>query len=951
MNKTVIDKNPLRLARKDARMIMHDQKLRARVKLFGNLLGAVLHAQAGGRVFAAVETLRKGYIRLHKEESQRKRAALARLIRRLDPEILTHVVRAFSTYFSLVNLAEEVFQHQLRQRQRRAGKPLWTGSFEEALRGFRREKISAAQLQTMLDRLSYNPVITAHPTEAKRHTIMQILRRIFVTSQQLDDASLSREEREEVHRLLEADIQTLWKTDEVRGQKPNVIGEIRHGIYYFQDSLFQAVPAMYRELEKTLDRVYGDEETGQAAAVTLPSFLRFGSWVGGDRDGNPNVTPEVTAIAVRLHAIAAIKEYLPRVIQLSHELTQSKLLCTPSAALLASLDDDERYAEQALEDAERFRNEPYRRKLYIMRYRLQQMLNHMRRRLEGEVVSPPRAVYDSSDELLRDLYLIRDSLCAHGDRNIAELGLKDLIRLVETFGFFLVHLDLRQESSRHTEAVAELLKNFDDTDYLALDEARRIRLLARHIEREPLRIDREALTPATRETLEVFEVMARMREEVSAEAFGSYVISMTHTASHVMEVMFLGRQARLLGRDEDKSWYCHLRISPLFETIDDLMRIEPVMQDLFETPTYMTLLHASGNVQEIMLGYSDSCKDGGILASSWALYQAQIKIMALTAAHKIECRLFHGRGGTIGRGGGPTHEAILAQPPGTVQGRIKFTEQGEMVSYKSSNKETAIYELGVGITGLLKASKSLVRPVKKVNRRHSEIMEQLARLGEAAYRRLVDETPGLLDYFYEATPVNEIGLLNIGSRPSHRRKTDRTKSSIRAIPWVFGWAQSRHTIPAWYGIGSALQQWCEDDPKRLEELRAMYRQWPFFRSLLSNTQMSLFKADMKIAGEYAELCGDRRLAALVYGMISEEYRRTVEHTLAVAKAKQLIEENPVLALSLSRRNPYLDPLSHIQITLLKRSRDPDLGVEEQAAWLNPLLRSINAIAAGMRNTG
>ncbi len=950
MNKTAIEKHAARLTRKDARMAVHDQRLRARVKLFGNLLGKVLHAQAGGRVFTAVETLRKGYIQLHREESQRKRAALTRLIRRLDPEIITHVVRAFSSYFSLVNLAEEVFQHQLRQRQRRVGKPLWTGSFEEALRGFRRDRIGAAQLQSVLDRLSYNPVITAHPTEAKRHTIMQILRRIFVTSQQLDDTQLSREEREEVHRVLEAEIQTLWQTDEVRGQKPNVIGEIRHGIYYFQDSLFQAVPAMYRELEATIDRVYGDED-GKGAGISLPSFIRFGSWVGGDRDGNPNVTPDVTAVAVRLHAIAAIQEYLPRVTQLGHELTQSKLLCSPSAALLASLDDDERYAEPALEDADRFRDEPYRRKLYIMRYRLQQMLNHTRRRLEGEDDSPPRAAYDSSNQLLRDLYLIRDSLHGHGDHNIAEFGLKDLIRLVETFGFFLVQLDLRQESSRHTDAVAELLKAADDTEYGELDESGRVKLLSRLLERDPLHVDHRALTPPTRETLEVFEVMASMRTEVSAEAFGSYVISMTHSASHVMEVMFLARQARLLGRNHDGSWFCHLSVSPLFETIDDLNRIEPVMRDLFNSPTYMALLKAAGNVQEIMLGYSDSCKDGGILASSWALYQAQIKITALTARHQIECRLFHGRGGTIGRGGGPTHEAILSQPPGTVQGRIKFTEQGEMVSYKYSNKETAIYELGVGVTGLLKASKSLVQPIKKVSRRHSQIMDQLAGLGEAAYRRLVDETPGLLDYFYDATPVNEIGLLNIGSRPSHRRKTDRTKSSIRAIPWVFGWAQSRHTIPAWYGIGSALQQWCGDDPRHLEELRTMYRQWPFFRALLSNTQMSLFKADMTIAGEYAELCSDGKLAAKIYGMISEEYRRTVVHTLAVAKAKQLIEENPALALSLSRRNPYLDPLSHIQITLLKRCRDPELGAKERDIWLNPLLRSINAIAAGMRNTG
>ena len=955
MNQTPVRNVSSRPARRKGRSVRadaDDKKLRARVKLLGSLLGNVLQSQAGGRVFVAVEALRKGYIRLHKEDSARLRERLGRLIRRLDPEIVTHVVRAFSTYFSLVNLAEEAHQHQLRRRQHRAGRPLWTGSFEEALREFRKQNIGPAQLQTVLDRLLYNPVITAHPTESKRHTIMEGLRRIFVTSQQLDDPHLSKEEREDVIQLLEMQIQTLWKTDEVRVQRPNVAGEIRHCIYYFQDSLFQAVPLMYRELEKAVDKVYGPG-LKDGESIVVPSFLRFGSWVGGDRDGNPNVTPEVTAMAVRMHAIAVLKEYLPRVTQLGHELTQSKLLCTPSPAFLAGMEADERYAEKALGDLDRFRHEPYRRKLYIVRYRLEQMLNHLRRQCEGETsLSPPQAAYGSADEFLAELYRIRDSLISDGDHALAELGLKDLIRLVETFGFFLAQLDVRQESSRHTEAVAELFAaDPHGIDYASMDEAQRMALLSRHIEGEPLEVERAALSAQTRETLEVFDVMARMHGEISLQCFGSYVISMTHSASHVMEVMFLGRQAGLIGRTAAGEWYCHLRVSPLFETIEDLHHIEPVMGSLLDCGIYATLLKACGNVQEIMLGYSDSCKDGGILASAWALYKAQLTVARLTRERGIGYHLFHGRGGTIGRGGGPTHEAILAQPPGTVHGRIKFTEQGEMVSYKYSNRETAVYELGVGITGLLKASKGLVTATPATDRRHMTIMDELAASGEAAYRALVDETPRFLDYFYEATPVSEIGLLNIGSRPSHRRKADRTKNSIRAIPWVFGWAQSRHTLPAWYGIGSALERWCAENPERTDELRAMYRQWPFFRALLSNTQMSLFKADMGVAREYAALCGDRELAAKVFGEIQAEFARTVNHTLRAADARHLIDENPTLALSLSRRNPYLDPLSHIQITLLQRYRDPSLSDEERAAWLDPLLRSINAIAAGMRNTG
>jgi phosphoenolpyruvate carboxylase len=406
-----------------------------------------------------------------------------------------------------------------------------------------------------------------------------------------------------------------------------------------------------------------------------------------------------------------------------------------------------------------------------------------------------------------------------------------------------------------------------------------------------------------------------------------------------------------LAKCKGGQWHCGLKVSPLFETIEDLEHIEPVMAALLDDSSYQALLRASGNQQEVMIGYSDSCKDGGILASSWKLYEAQKKVTALTGERGIDCRIFHGRGGTIGRGGGPTFDAILSQPQGTVHGQIKFTEQGEVLSYRYSNIETAIYELSMGVSGLLKASACLVQPPQEEKRDYLGIMDFLAEVGERAYRELTEETPGFQDYFYEATPVNEIGLLNIGSRPSHRNKGDRSKASVRAIAWVFAWAQARHTFPAWYGIGSALEQWRADAPDRLAKLQAMYQKWPYFRAMLSNTQMSLAKAELRIAQQYADLCEDSEAGQRIFAMISDEYQRTVTQILHIVGAHTLLEENPSLALSLRRRDPYLDPLNHIQLTLIKRTRDPLLTPAERQAWLDPLLRSINAIAAGMRNTG
>lgn len=926
-----------------------DKELRSRVRLFGNLLGEVLASQAGRDVLAAVEMLRKGFIRLRKVDDPALRARLARKIDSLDPDTLSHVVRAFNLYFSLVNVAEEAFQHRERRRQVREGGPLWTGSFDQTLREFHASDITLEQIQTLLDSALYLPVFTAHPTESKRRAVMHTLRGIFVTAEQLDAARLGREDREAIVRDLRDQIQILWKTDEVRVHKPSVEDEIRNSLFYFRECLFDAVPRVYRYLERAVRRVYGD------ADIQPPSLLQFGSWIGGDRDGNPFVKPATTSFALRMHMREVLCEYLRRIEELHSKLTYSSRLVQLSRAFLDSLEDDvRRFPGIFGEHPNRFSHEPYRRKLHIMRSRLRDNLQLTDARIEHPESANPAhwpARYESEQQLLDDLRLIEQSLVSHGDHNIARGDLLDLIRLVKTFGFFLQHLDIRQESTRHTDAVAELCRQLPgQPDYRALDEQQRIELLCRLLNQPRTAIERGSLSEDTEETLQVLDVMVDMRDEVSADAFGTYVISMTHSASHILELMWLASLCGLAGRNGE-DWYCHIRISPLFETIEDLAHVEQVLTRLLDRAVYRDLLKASGNLQEIMLGYSDSCKDGGILASAWHLYEAQQKIIRITAAHGVECRLFHGRGGTLGRGGGPTHDAIVAQPAGTVHGQIKFTEQGEVLSYKYSNEETAVYELTMGITGLLKASRNVVQEHRDDSGEHAEVMNALATQGEQAYRDLIDRTPGLLDYFYAATPVTEIGLLNIGSRPSHRKKQDRSKGSIRAIPWVFGWAQSRHTLPAWYGIGSALQAYTERDAGNMEKLRALYREWPFFRALLSNTQMSLTKSEMDIAQQYTALAENQESAQAIYARIREEHDRTVDMVRKVAGVHILLEETPTLALSLSRREPYLDPLNHIQVKLLGRVRNPQLDESDNERWMEPLLRSINAIASGMRNTG
>ncbi|TVP80038.1 phosphoenolpyruvate carboxylase [Thioalkalivibrio sp.] len=938
------------------RFLPKDKELRARVRLFGDLLGRVIRRLEGDDVFHAVETLRKGFVSLRKREDPRLRQRMMRCIVHQEPETTERIIRAFSIYFSLVNIAEEDLFYRWRRAEVSSGDPLWIGSFDRTLRELRAEGVTAAELEKLLSELSYTPVFTAHPTEARRRTTMQNQRRVFQTADRLNNPRIGAAERKLLIEELETQIQILWRTNEVRVKQPQVRDEIKYGLFYFEESLFEAIPLAYRFLEKAVRRTYGMKPDG-ALPIHIPAFLRFGSWIGGDRDGNPNVTPAVTAVACRLAMQQVLREYLKRVSNLRNVLTHSSLMCQPSEAFLASLEADNSISPAVFQGSrDRYETEPYRRKIQIMIYRLRETLATVGRRLAGEAaVLPVSSAYSSAEALLADLRVIHDSLISHGERNVAGGELTDFIRLVETCGFHLHHLDVRQESTVHSATIASILAQTGlATDYEALDEAARLELLGALIDRTELpAIDHEALDAPIRETMQVFDVIREMRSEVGPQGIGTYVISMTHAASHVLEVLLLGRWAGLVGEADGRP-FCHLRIAPLFETIEDLLHVEEVLNGLLGHASYARMLAANGNIQEVMLGYSDSCKDGGILASSWNLYEAQKKIVAITDGFGVRCQLFHGRGGTVGRGGGPTHESILAQPPATVQGRIKFTEQGEVLSYKYSNVETAVYELGMGATGLILASRSLIRKPTSDRDEYRATMNELAALGEDSYRDLVDRTPGVLDYFYESTPVQEIGFLNIGSRPSHRRRSDRSKASIRAIPWVFGWGQSRHTLPAWYGIGSALEAWRGDDPARLELLQGMYREWPFFRSLLSNSQMALTKANMRIAAEYAQLCSDRALADMVYSRVQEEYARTVREVLLVTQIEALMDETPLLALSLQRRDPYLDPLNSIQIHLLRESRALQARQqddEEENPWMSPLLRSINAIAAGMRNTG
>ncbi len=910
-------------------------------KILPNLLGEVIQEQEDKSVFKAVEELRTGFITQRKSYDAEQISELVDSIETLDADTLGRIIHAFSTFFHLANIGEE-YENQKKRDALEANGEAWDNSFVATLGQFKRDGKSLNEVLDLIGQLNYFPTFTAHPTEAKRPIVLQALQRIYRAYKNLLSKRVGSSEYEAVQHRLKAMIQIFWKTEAVRPAKPTVYDEIENSLYYFRETLFAAIPGIYRDLESAIKQTYPQ---AQKMDLDLPKILQFGTWVGGDRDGNPFVTPDTTRNALRMQQLEVLREYARRVRLMAQTFTHSADQVELSPALVEAINLKQQDITKYLGKAHT--NEPYCQYFNFINLRLERTISLVETRLGDKNIRFDALCYQSEHELRADIVLIHDSLAHHNEANITSGSIQDLLRLIDTCGFYLSKLDIRQESTLHTKAIAEIGSNLDTPiDYYEFDEEQRQAWLTEQLKSpKPLSFDRSQITIQSDDIIKVFSLMNEMREEVSQDCFGSYIISMTHQASHILEVAVLAKTAGLITHNEQGQSTSLIHIAPLFETVKDLEHAQPTLTTLFTNPLYQQLLAFTDNTQEIMLGYSDSCKDGGILASSWNLYKAQQNIVSACNDNGIRCLLFHGRGGTIGRGGGPTHESILSQPKGTVQGGIKFTEQGEVLSFKYNFKDTARYELTVGITGLMKASDPANENTDQ--KQHTAMMDRLVKSGEQAFRALTDDNVATMQYFYETTPSHEIGLLNIGSRPSHRKKADYSKKSIRAIGWVFGWSQSRQNIPGWYGLGTALEQAIDEDG--LQVLKEMHSDWRYFRTLLSNSQMVILKTDQTVAKKYAQLCSDATIAEQTYTQMSDEYQRSVKTIQSITGETQMMADFPDIGQSVRWRNAYLDPLNYIQIALLARLDKAEDRLTSK--WLKPALDSINGIATGLRNTG
>jgi phosphoenolpyruvate carboxylase len=965
-----------------------DQPLSNDIHMLGDLLGETLQRHGGEHLFEIEEKVRALCKELRSTPSARTDQQLKKLLHGLSIDEAIGVIRAFSTFFQLVNIAEQ--HHRIRRKRdyelRTPDQPQ-RGSLAEGFQRLRQEMEGLSPttleetLQEVIDRLEMVPVMTAHPTEAARQTLLEKHQRIADLLTALDHDALPQRRQIQLREQLAAEIESIWQTDEVRHTQPTVLDELHNTLYYFRLTLFEAVPTLLEELERQLSEKFPGVVLRESRTP-----LRFGSWVGGDRDGNPFVTPEITWETVRQQQSLVLDRYHEIVLDLARRLSESERFAPPSEALRQSLQRDAREMPSvAREMAKRFPEEPYRQKLS---YILERVANTRERNRElaaallierpdtllsirpalpimaalrqGKQHSLRLPIYRTGEELWNDLHLIRESLLAAKAEAAARLVTR-LMRQVRTFDLHLATLDLRQHSQRHTTALDEISRQLGILPrYGAMSELERVDWLTNELETpRPLVAPEAHLSPETTETLNVFRVTRRILDEISPLAIRTYIVSMTHQASDLLAVLVLAKQAGLIefdgpATDRLSPRHSRLGICPLFETIEDLRAAPAVMDRLFSNALYRHLLTAQGNLQEIMIGYSDSSKDGGILTSSWELFKAQEQLWEVAHRHGIELRLFHGRGGTVGRGGGPSHEAILAQPPGTVASRIKITEQGEVISSKYSLPEIAQRSLELTTAAVIAASMPRPTPPPAMER-WREAMETISARAYSLYRGYVSETEGFYDYFIQATPVEELQRLRIGSRPAKRKSGSKSLDDLRAIPWVFGWTQSRHLLPGWLAVGSTLGEFLQENPRRhLELLREMYQQWTFFHSVISNIEMTLAKADFQIARHYAESVPDRRLGRRIFDLLEEEYQRTCRLILQITGEKQLLDKTPVLQRSITVRNPYVDPMSYLQVELLQRKRNTTVAVSPSAETeklLYAILLTINGIAAGMRNTG
>ncbi|MFC4447646.1 phosphoenolpyruvate carboxylase [Halorussus aquaticus] len=897
-------------------MQLHARDVGRDVRELGALLGDVLEAQTSAEAFDVVESVRTEAID-YRRENVESRDALRAELADLPPERAGIVARAFATYFELINLAEE------RERVRAIREGSQNGTLADSVADTAETLAEAgadeAEVQQVLDDVLVEPTFTAHPTEARRKTVKAKLRAVADDIETLDERRLTDREESAVERDLEAEVTSLWQTPQVRERRPEVTDEALNVQWYLENTLFDVVGEVYDELERELGEEFD--------SLDIPKLFEFRSWAGSDRDGNPFVTPDVTAETLERQREVVVSRYREECKRLSGVLSQDDGSIAVSEEFEARLDADrERLPGVAAEAEERYPHEPYRQKLKLMRERLDRV---------GDVRP---GGYDHSDELLADVDAIAESLRENGAGVVAEDKVDPFRRRVATFGLSLASLDLRDHQKNHTEAVGEALAR-EGVEYEAMDEDERVETLTEAILQDDPIIDvsdTDNLSDTASRVLTLFDRTADWQAEYGVEAIDTYCISMTEEPSHVLEVLFLADQAGVV----DLPGYSGLDVVPLLETESALSGARRIMGTLFENDAYAAAVEARGGTQEIMLGYSDSNKENGFLAANWSLYRNQKRLAAICDDYDVRMRLFHGRGGSISRGGGPMNDALLALPNETVTGEVKFTEQGEAIAEKYANPRIAERNLEQMLDAQLRARHEAIRdPVEEVPDEWVEAMETAADAARDGYRDLL-ETEGFVSYFEDATPIEVIEELNLGSRPASR-SGERTVEDLRAIPWVFSWTQARCILPGWYALAEGLDAYL-DDGGDVATLREMYAEWPFFRTTLDNAALALARTDLEIASEYARLApADRREA--FFPRIESEYDRAVELVTEITDRDSLLKRE-WLEGSLERRNPYVDPLNLLQTQLLSQSH---LTPEEERT----LRLTVKGIAAGMKNTG
>ncbi|MEU7767868.1 phosphoenolpyruvate carboxylase [Nocardia sp. NPDC049190] len=914
----------------------HDatRPLRDDIRFLGGVLGDTIRDHEGPEVFDLIERVRVEAFRIRREEVER--SAVAEMLDGVDIAVALPLIRAFSYFVLLANLAEDLQRDRRRAAHEAAGEPPQDSSLAATYRKLDAAAPEGGRVADLLVDALVSPVITAHPTETRRRTVFDAQTRITELMRLRQRYTETERERADLELRIRRQVLSLWRTALIRLARLRIQDEISVGLRYYDLTLFDVIPAINAQVRAALRARWPEVE------LLARPILRPGSWIGGDRDGNPYVTAEVVRQAADRAATVAFERYLGELVELEKTLALSARLVavTPEVAALATT---------GYPDPATHADEPYRRALHHIRGRMTATAKAALSTVPSDGLDVGALPYPTPQAVLDDLEAVDASLRAGGDDLLADDRLARLRHAVETFGFHLQALDMRQNSEVHEQVVAELLAWAGvHPDYPSLPEQRRVELLAAELStRRPLLGPHARLSELAAKELDIVRAARDVVATLGAEAIPTYIISMCTSVSDLLEAALLLKEGGLLDPGEpDRAPSCSVGIVPLFETIEDLSAGAATLSAALAVPFYRDLVTAQGMRQEVMLGYSDSNKDGGYLAANWALYRAELDLIDVARETGIRLRLFHGRGGTVGRGGGRSYDAILAQPAGAVRGALRLTEQGEVIAAKYAEPGAAHRNLESLIAGTLESTLLDVEGLGPDAEPSYEIMDELATRARAAYAHLVHETPGFVQYFRQSTPVAEVGDLNIGSRPASRKPT-ASVADLRAIPWVMSWSQARVMLPGWYGTGTALEEWIDGDPERLATLADLYRRWPFFRTVLSNLAQVMAKSDLDIAARYAELVEDVQLRERIFGMIRAEHARTVRVHAAITGNDHLLADNPSLAESIHNRFPYLEPLNQMQVELLRRLRAGD----DSELVKRGILLTMNGLATALRNSG